>query len=221
MIPVLLILIAVLSYGLGALNGPLVLSRFVFHKDLRKHGSGHANYANFVRVFGSKWGPAAIAVDVLKSIIAVLAGGLIMLIVNREGNYVVVGKLFAGFCNMLGAIYPAQNGFRGTKGILPCMVTYWLADWRIGLVATAVYVIVVAFAQYMSLAAMAAAVMGPIAAWIFVAPEHLKGLSGTLALFMALVILWRYRGHIIKLLNKKEPKVKWGRPTSKKMDDDF
>ena len=63
--------------------------------------------------------------------------------------------------------------------------------------------------------------VGPIAAWIFVAPENLKGLSGTLALFMALVILWRYRGHIIKLLNKREPKVKWGRPTSKKMDDDF
>ena len=218
----LLILIAIVSYGLGALNGPQLLGRFVFHKELTKQGSGRPDYANFVRVFGSKWGPAAIAVDVLKTAIAVLAGGLLMLIVDKGGSYVTVGKLFAGFCAMLGGIYPVQHRFRGNKGILACMVTFWLADWRIGLVATGVFVIVVAFAQIMSLASMAAAVAGPIAAWIFVAPENLKGLSGTLALFMALVLLWRYRGHIIRIINKREPKVKWGRPASnKKMDDDF
>ena len=80
MIPVILILIAILSYGLGALSGAMILGRFVFHKDLRKYGSGNVGYTNFVRVFGGKWGPAVIAVDVLKSAIAVLAGGLLMLI---------------------------------------------------------------------------------------------------------------------------------------------
>ena len=220
MIPVLLILTAVLSYGLGAVNGALLLSRFVFHKDLRKYGSGAANYANFVRVFGSKWGPAVIAVDILKSAIAVLAGGLFMMIVGD--NYVIVGKLFAGFCLTLGHMYPIQQQFRGGKGVLCGMTALWLTDWLVGLVATGVFVIVVAFAQYLSLASMAAAVAGPIAAWIFVAPENLKGLCGTLALFMALVLLWRHRGHIFKLLNKKEPKVKWGRPqNTRKTDDDF
>ena len=220
-VTLLLILIAIVSYGLGALNSPQLLSTFVFHKDITKQGNKRPDYNNFVRVFGSKWGMAVIAVDVLKSAIAVFAGGLIMLIVNREGNYVTVGKLFAGFCVMLGGMYPVQHQFRGNKGVLACLVAYWLADWRIGLIATGVFVIVVAFAQMMSLAVMAAAVAGPIAAWIFVAPEHLKGLSGTVALFMALAILWRHRGHVIRILNRREPKVKWGRPSSKKMDDDF
>ena len=219
MIPLLFILIAVLSYGLGALNGPALLSRFVFHKDLRKHGNGKETYANFVRVYGSKWGPAVIAVDILKGAIAVLAGGLLMMIVGA--NYVVVGKLFAGFCLTLGYVYPAQNKFRGSKGVLTCMTALWLADWRVGLIATAAFVIVVAFSQYVSLAGMAACLVGAVATWTFVASENLKGLSGTLALFTALVILWRHRGNIIRILNKREPKVKWGHPqTDRRMRED-
>lgn len=210
MIPVLLILTAVLSYGLGAINGSLLLSRFVFHKDIRKYGSGNAGYTNFVRVFGSKWGPAVIAVDILKSAIAVLAGGLFMMIVGD--NYVIVGKLFAGFCLVLGHMYPIQYQFRGGKGVLCCMTTLWLTDWLIGLVATGVFVIVLAFSQYVSLASMCAVLAGAISTWIFVSSEDLRGLAGTLALFSALLIIWRHRGNIMRILAHREPKVKWGRP---------
>ncbi len=223
MIPVLFIAIALLSYALGAISGVQLLAQFVFHKDLKKLGNGRADYANFVQVFGSKWGPAAILADILKCAIAVLAGGLLMLIVDRSGKYVVLGKFFAGFCVMLGGMYPIQNSLHGNLGVVSCMVTYWLVDWRIGLIATGVYIIVVAFSQYTSLASMAAAVSGPIAAWIFVAPENLKGMSGTVALFMALSVLWRHRGHIFKILERREPKVSWGRAQSsrKKMDSDM
>ena len=208
MIPLLLILIAVLSYALGALNSAVLLSRFVFHKDLTKQGNGRPTYANFVRVNGSNWGYACIAVDVLKGVIAVLAGGLLMLIVGE--NYVVVGKLFAGFCLVLGNIYPVHHQLRGNKGVVACMTAMWLADWRVGLVATAVFVIVVAFSQYVSLAGMAAPVLGAVTAWLCVPKEEMKGLAGTLVLLMAVSIIWRHRGNIVRILNKREPRVKWG-----------
>ena len=221
MIPLILILIAVLSYGLGALNGAMLLSRFVFHKDIRKYGSGNAGYANFVRVFGSKWAPAVIAVDILKSAIAVLAGGLLMLAVNRGGVYVSVGKLFAGFCLTLGHIYPIQHQFRGGKGVVCCMTTFWLTDWRVGIVATGVFIIVVAFSQYVSLASMCACVLGAAVTWVFIPGENMKGLCGALAMFTALVIVWRHRGNIIRILNHREPRVKWGRqPSERRMRDD-
>ena len=214
MIPLILILVAVLSYGLGALNGSMLLSRFVFHKDLRKYGSGNAGYTNFVRVFGSKWGPAVIAVDILKSAIAVMAGGLLMLTVNREGAYVSVGKLFAGFCLVLGQIYPVQYRFRGGKGVVCCMTALWLTDWRMGILATGVFVIVVAFSQYVSLAGMCACLTGAVAAWIVIPGEELKSVCGTLALLTALIIIWRHRGNIFRIIERREPKVKWGRPQS-------
>ncbi len=220
MIPLLLLITAAVSYFLGSLNGALLLSLFVFHKDIRKYGSGNAGYTNFVRVFGSKWGPAVIAVDVLKTVIAVLVGALLMT-VPGEG-YPVVGKLFAGFCAVLGHVYPVQYKFRGGKGVLCCMTALWLADWRVGLVATAVYIIVVAFSQYVSLASMCACVAGTLGTWIFVEEAQLKGLCGTLVLFMTLIILWRHRGNIFRLIEHKEPKVKWGRrPESRLRDDSF
>ena len=221
MIPVLLILIAILSYGLGALNGSMLIGRFVFHKDIRKYGSGNAGYTNFVRVFGSKWGPAVVAVDILKSAIAVLAGGLLMLIVNKEGLYVVVGKLFAGLCLVLGHMYPIQHQLRGGKGVVCCLTTFWLTDWRVGLVATGVFIIVVAFAQFVSLASMSACVIGAITVFFFTPSENLRGLAGGLALATALFIVWRHRGNISRILAHREPKVKWGHaPSDRRMRDD-
>ena len=220
-VTLLFILIAVLGYGLGALNGAMLLGKFVFHKDIRKYGSHNAGYSNFVRVFGAKWGPAVIAVDVLKTAIAVLAGGLLMLLVDSGGTFVVIGRLFAGFCTVVGHIYPVQYQFRGGKGVVCCMTMLWLADWRVGLVATGVFVIVIAFFQYVSLAGMAACLSGALAAWIFVASENMRGLAGSLVLVTALLIIWRHRGNIFRILEHREPRVKWGRPQSdRRMKDD-
>lgn len=220
MIPFLLIIIAVISYFLGTLNGALILSRFVFHKDVRKYGSGKAGYANFVRVFGKKWGLAVIGIDVLKSVIAVLLGALLLSIPGD--GFPVVGKLFAGFCLVVGHMYPVQNQFRGGKGVVCCITTLWLTDWRVGLVVTAVFVAVLAFAQLMSLASLSACVAGVFATWIFVDAAQLKGLAGTLVLFMVILILWRHRGNIIRLVEHREPKVNWGRqPESRIRDEDF
>ncbi len=218
MIPLLLIIICIISYGLGALNGAMILSRFVFHKDIRKYGSGNAGYTNFTRVFGGKWGAVVIAVDILKSAIAVLLGGLLMMIVGKE--FVVAGKLFAGFCLTLGHIYPVQYQFRGGKGVVCCITALWLTDWRVGLVITAVFVIVIAFSQYVSLASMCACFVGAPATWIFIPAEELKGLAGTLVMMTALIIIWRHRGNIIRIMKRKEPKVKWGQQTEKRIRKD-
>ena len=221
MITLLFILIAIVSYGLGALNGALLLSKFVFHKDIRQYGSGNAGYTNFVRVFGSTWAPAVIAVDILKSAIAVLAGGLLMLTVNRDGLYVPVGKLFAGLCLVLGHMFPIQFQFRGGKGVVCCLTTLWLTDWRVGLVATAVFIIAIAFSQYVSLASMSACVVGALAVLIFTPAENLRFLAGGLAVVIALLVVWRHTTNIQRILAHKEPKVKWGRSQGRRrMRDD-
>lgn len=216
----LLIVIALISYGAGALNTALLLSRFVLQKDLRRHGSGKTGYANFVRVFGPRWGYALIAVDVLKGAIVILLGGLLMQIPAQ--GFPVIGRMFAGLWLMLGQMYPVQQQFRGGKGVVACMTALWLADWRVGLISTAVFIIVVAFSQYISLAGVAACVAGAPAAWIFVSGDDLKGMAGLLALIMAIVIVWRHRGNLFKIQAGREPKVKWGRQPNRKIkDDDF
>ena len=221
MIPLLLILIAAVSYFLGSLSSPLLIARFVFHRNIHRPGKT-VTFAAFVKAFGTKWGAAVVVLDILKSVIAVLVGALLMRI---PGNgFPVIGTLFAGFCLVLGDVFPIQRGFRGGKGVTCLLVALWIADWRIGIFATGVFIAVLALAQYMSLASLSACFVGVIATWIFVEAEQLKGLAGLLVLFAFLLILWRHRGNIGKLLAKpiQEPKINWGRrPESRLRDDQF
>ena len=53
MIPGLLAAIAVFSYLLGGLNGAIIASKYVFHRDVRDYGSGNAGLTNFYRTFGA------------------------------------------------------------------------------------------------------------------------------------------------------------------------
>ena len=114
MIPGLLAAIAVFSYLLGGLNGAIIASKYVFHRDVRDYGSGNAGLTNFFRTFGAPGLAIVIGTDVLKTVIAVVAGGLIM---GTQGA-ASTGQVFAGFCVMLGHIYPVFYGFRGGKGVL-------------------------------------------------------------------------------------------------------
>ena len=220
MIPLLLILIAAISYFIGSLSSPILLARYIFHKDISRQNRGVVGYHTFVRNFGQKWGLAVVGADIVKSAVAVVIGGLVMLIPGE--GFPVIGRLFAAFCLVLGDMYPIQRKVRGGKGVICLYTALWIADWRVGLFVMAVFIAVLALSQFMSLASLAGCLTGVIATWIFVDAEQMKGLAGVLVLFSFLFILWRHRGNIQKLLAHREPKVSWGRkPESRLREDRF
>ena len=67
------ILIAVLTaaqaYLLGSVDTGILISKFVYHDDVRNHGSGAAGMTNMLRTFGKKAAALTAAGDVLKGII--------------------------------------------------------------------------------------------------------------------------------------------------------
>jgi len=218
MIAFLLIVIALLAYFCGGINSALTISRLVFKEDIRRLGSRNASFANFVQVYGQSWGMAAIALDVIKTAVPALLG---MLILKIPGNgYEVIGILFAGFCAVLGDCYPWRFRFRGARGIPGCLTALTMADWRAGLVACIIYVVVLAFSRMASLAGMVAALSGSVLCWAFVDTADMKGLAGLLALFMALVILFRQRKTFGDILSGRESQIRWGRQADEKMRDD-
>lgn len=220
MIPLLLVIVAALSYFIGTVSMARILAAFALKKPIRK--GGYVGYAAFDRMFGRKWAVALVAADAAKTAVAVLIGGLLMLI---PGNgFPVIGRLFAGMCAVIGDIHPYQTKLRGGHGVVCLMTTLWLADWRIGLVSLAILVFVVAISQYMSLACLAGSLVGALATWMFVEAEQMKGVAGLIVFVAFLFILWRYRANVARLIRKDrpEPKVNWGRrPESRLTDDDF
>ena len=70
------ILIAVLTaaqaYLLGSVDTGILISKFVYHDDVRNHGSGAAGMTNMLRTYGKKAAALTLAGDMLKGVAAVV-----------------------------------------------------------------------------------------------------------------------------------------------------
>ena len=196
---VLLILTAAISYFLGGLNGAIISSTSFFHRDVRNYGSGNAGLTNYLRTFGTSSILLVILIDILKSVIAVSAGGWLM----HFAGYLTVGKLFAGFCLVMGHMYPVYYNFRGGKGVLCTGVLTLMVDWRVGLVCWVVFAIVVLFTRYVSLGSMLGALCFPVFLWIF----DYSALEGVLALLTSLLVLVKHGENILRLIGGTENKL--------------
>lgn len=202
MITLFLIIVAVVSYTLGSVNGAIISSKYIFKKDIREFGSKNAGLTNFYRTFGGPGLALVIGTDVMKSVLAVLLGGWLM---GIEG-LPLIGKLFAGFCLILGHMFPVFYGFRGGKGILCAGVLLLMADWRVGLLAWVVFIILLVFTRYVSLASIIGTLSGLLGFLVL----H-SGLPLVLYLLITLLVLGKHKDNIIRLIKRKESKLKIGR----------
>lgn len=212
MIPLLLIVTAAISYLLGGVNGAIIISKYIFRKDVRNYGSGNAGLTNFHRTFGAGWAGAVIAVDVLKAVISILIGAGLMSTVGHP----FVGKVFAGFCVMMGHTFPVYYNFRGGKGVLCAGAMILMLDWRVGIFCWSVFILVVIFTRYVSLGSIISCICGPLGIWI---AGH-GWLEGLLTLFCVLLVIYNHRSNIVRLINHKESKLKIGKDPGKRLMDD-
>lgn len=201
MVALLLIFIAVESYLLGGINGSIIASKYIFRRDIRNFGSRNAGLTNFYRTFGARGAVLVLAIDVLKTVIAVSAGGLMLGYIDEPiVNAAMLGKLFSGFCVILGHSFPVYYDFKGGKGVLCGLVMIFLVDWRVAIVCLLAFLVVLILTRYVSLSSMVGAVLLPLGLWI---GQH-GGLEGTLGLFTSLLIIFKHSENIGRLLSGRE-----------------
>lgn len=196
-----LIAIAIEAYFLGGINGSIITSKYIFRQDVRDFGSGNAGITNFYRTYGRMGAVLVIAVDILKSVAALLAGGWIM---GTQG-YPLIGKLFAGFCLILGHMYPAYYQFRGGKGVLCAGVLVLILDWRVGVICWIVFIAIVFLTRYVSLGSMVGMLCVPVGMLAFYG-----WLEFILALFCALLVIIKHRDNISRLIAGTESRLGGG-----------
>ena len=66
--------VALEAYLLGSVDTGILVSKLVYHDDVRNHGSGAAGMTNMLRTFGKKAAAMTAAGDVCKGILAVCIG---------------------------------------------------------------------------------------------------------------------------------------------------
>ena len=208
-----LILTAIIAYCLGSLNGAIIAGQFILHKDVRRYGSRNAGLTNYYRTFGTTGLVVLVLIDVLKTVIAVLIGGALLNKVEaREA-----GMLFAGFCVILGHMFPAIFQFRGGKGVLSGITMAFLVDWRVGLCCLLTFLILVLFTRYVSLGSVVGAALCPVYLWIF-GHERLSIILGALC---ALLIVIKHAENIVRLVSGTERRIDLGGSRKKQEEDDF
>ena len=208
-----LILTAIIAYALGSINGAIIAGRFVFHKDVRRYGSGNAGLTNYYRNFGTPGIVLLVLIDVLKTVAAVLIGGALLNKVDAKE----VGMLFAGFCVILGHMFPAYYQFRGGKGVLCGVTMTFLVDWRVGLCCLLTFLILLLFTRYVSLGSVVGSALCPLYLFIF-GHEKLSIILGGLC---ALLIVIKHAENIVRLIGGRERRLDLGGSRRKREDDDF
>jgi glycerol-3-phosphate acyltransferase PlsY len=197
------IAVAVLGYLLGSINTSLIIGKF-YGVDVRQHGSGNAGATNTLRTLGKS---AAILVtlgDILKGIIACIAGHYIIGDVKDIGN---LGLMIGGVAAIIGHNWPLYFGFKGGKGILTTFSVIMMMDWRIGLILLGVFIIVLLISKYVSLGSIIGAALFPIVGAIPVFNN-----SSTFVVFaiaVAFLAIIRHKANIERLFKGTESKL-WG-----------
>jgi glycerol-3-phosphate acyltransferase PlsY len=103
----------------------------------------------------------------------------------------------------VGHVFPIFHGFKGGKGVATACGILFGINWILGVTTLSTWVIVAMFMRYSSLAALAAAVFGPI---YFVFLFGFQPMAIALAFICALLI-WRHRSNIRNLMNGTESRI--------------
>jgi acyl phosphate:glycerol-3-phosphate acyltransferase len=193
-----------LGYLLGSLNASVIVGK-IYGKDIRSHGSRSAGLTNTLRALGKSAAVFVLAGDILKGVVACLIGLRLGVYVHSGAATDCVSLLAAGAGAVIGHNWPVYFGFRGGKGVLTGVAVLFMFDWAMALICLGVFVVIVALTRYVSL--------GNICATAFFAAISFMPVFGhthyfhAFALLMALIIIFKHRENMQRLLSGTENKL--------------
>lgn len=210
---VLLIIIAVIAYGIGSMSSVVIASNYVFHVNLRRLGTGSSALSNFRRIYGAKGFVKLLLVELVRDILPILIGGLLMGIKGQAA----VGRAFAGFCLVMGRLYPVFYDLKGSHAIICMLVVMSFVNFSGALAVLLFVVLGIWLTKYVSLGAVAGAAVMCIASLLLVDdPLVMK-----LALFAGLAVLVRHIPAVSRMLSGRETKLSFEEDISYKLDNKF
>lgn len=189
-----MILMTILGYALGAVPFGLLLSKWAGHGDIRKTGSGNIGATNVLRTGDKKLALAVLLLDGGKGAAAVLIAQAL------AGPY---AAMLAGLASVAGHMFPLWLGFKGGKGVATTLgMLLALAPWT-GLAALAVWLGMAVTFRYSSLAALVAILITPFASFFIYGDTVLATLCA-----VTLTLIWfKHRANIQRLISGQEPKI--------------
>jgi glycerol-3-phosphate acyltransferase PlsY len=191
--PLLLAVVAALSYLLGSVPFGIVITRALGLGDLRKIGSGNIGATNVLRTGNKGAALATLILDAAK-------GGIAVLIARAT-----VGEdaaQMAGLAAFLGHLFPVWLGFKGGKGVATFLGTLIALAWPVGLAACGTWLVVAVITRISSLSALVAAALSSL--WLFVFNQ---GQMLLLVILLTVLVYIRHWANLQRIKAGTEPKI--------------
>jgi len=192
-----LIITLIASYLIGAIPSGVVLTKLTGAGDVRKSGSGNIGATNVYRTAGRKLGILTLVGDIVKGVLPIVYATAIAEM-SPEQTAMIACATF------LGHLYPVYLGFKGGKGVATALGIYLVLSPLSVLYAGILFVLLVWIWRYVSLGSiLAAAVVPPL---VYFIEQSIPLLIASL--FISLMVIWRHRENIGRLLAGEENKFK-------------
>lgn len=197
-----LILAILFGYLFGSIPFALIIGKVFYKTDIRTKGSGNLGGTNAGRVLGKTAGITVTIFDVLKATIAIL------IVYQFAPQYAALAGVFAA----IGHSYPIFAQFKGGKAVSTA------AGYLLGaaiivnqvillfIVPASLFFLILKLTKYASLASMVAATISIFIAYFATNGDWIFTLNFIL---IDILIFYRHRANIKRLLNGTETKVTW------------
>lgn len=201
MIDLNLILAVIFGYLFGSIPFALVIGKVFYNTDIRTKGSGNLGGSNAGRVLGKAAGISVTAFDTLKATIVIL------LVYQFAPQYAAIAGVFAA----IGHSYPIFAQFKGGKavstaaGYLLGIAIIQSKIIELFIIPASLFFLLLKLTKIVSLSSMIAATTS-----IFIAYFVTKDFFLTFNFILIdILIIYRHRENIKRLINKTERKVTW------------
>lgn len=191
------IVVVPLGYLLGSFPSGYLAGRWCADIDIRQVGSGSTGATNVLRQVGK--GPALVVflVDVFKGSAAVVLAR-VLLGAGAHGWLVA-----AGLAALAGHIWPVWLGWKGGKAVATGFGMLLGLVPAVGLACLGIFLTSLALSRIVSISSVLAAASLPLLMAGAGAPGAYLGLG----LVAAVMVIWRHRSNLSRLIQGQEPRL--------------
>jgi glycerol-3-phosphate acyltransferase PlsY len=181
-----------LGYLFGSIPFGLVLTGLAGKGDIRNIGSGNIGATNVLRTGSKLLAALTLILDCLKATAAILIAKRVF--GDESAAFAAAGAL-------IGHLYPIWLKFRGGKGAATLFGILIALLWQAAVVYALVWLLMLLTIRISSVAGMAAAISAPATAAI------LHSVYLLMLLGFAVLVLWKHRENILRLMSGTEPRI--------------
>nr|WP_085063889.1 glycerol-3-phosphate 1-O-acyltransferase PlsY [Staphylococcus aureus] len=191
-----IIVMLLLSYLIGAFPSGFVIGKLFFKKDIRQFGSGNTGATNSFRVLGRPAGFLVTFLDIFKGFITVFFP--LWLPVHADGpiSTFFTNGLIVGLCAILGHVYPVYLKFQGGKAVATSAGVVLGVNPILLLILAIIFFVVLKIFKYVSLASIVAAICCVIGSLII--QDYILLVVSFL---VSIILIIRHRSNIARIFS--------------------